>query len=98
MERDVRAGGVAILRQDDLREQQMVRAESRIDGGESGERANEEAGADDQKRRQRDLKSDDGLPDDARVRFDAIGDLVRAWPRVRARSRTARPWRSRSAR
>ena len=47
MERDVRTGGVAILRQNDLREQQMVRAESRIDGGQSRKRANEEAGAND---------------------------------------------------
>ena len=74
MERDVRAGGVAILRQDDLGEQQMIRAESGIDGGESRERSNEEAGADDQQRGERDLKSDDGLPTTL-VRFDAVGDL-----------------------
>ena len=61
MERDVGAGGIAILRQDDLREQQMVGAESGIDGAESGERANEEPGADHQECGQRDLKSDDGL-------------------------------------
>jgi hypothetical protein len=53
MERDVRTGGVVILRQDDLREQQMVGAESRIDGGESRKRANEEAGTNDQERGKR---------------------------------------------
>ena len=74
MERDVRAGGVAILRQDDLREQQMIRAESRIDGGESRKRANEEAGANDEECGQRDLKSHDGLPD-GRAALDAVGNL-----------------------
>src|SRR5262245_1102722 len=60
MGRDVRAGGVAMLRQDDLREEQMIRAESGIDGCQAGERLDEEPGTDDQKRRQRDLESDDG--------------------------------------
>src|SRR5436190_14805695 len=74
MERDVRAGGVTILRQDDLREQQMVRAESRIDGREYGERADEEAGANNQEGGKGNLKSDDGLPDEGTA-FYAIGDL-----------------------
>ncbi len=74
VERDVRSGRVAILRQDDLREQQMIRAESGIDGGESCKRADKEAGADDQQCCQRDLKSDDGLRD-ARIGFDAVGNL-----------------------
>src|SRR5262245_39634295 len=35
MERHVRSGGVAILRQDDLREEQVIGAESGIDGREA---------------------------------------------------------------
>ena len=83
MERDVRAGGVAILRQDDLREQQMIRAESRIDGCQAGERSNEEPGGDNQKRRQRDLESDDRSSNGV-ASLDAVGDL-RAQGRERRR-------------
>ena len=39
----------------------MIRAESRIDGRQAGERSNEEPGGDDQKRRQRDLESHDRI-------------------------------------
>src|SRR5262245_39389285 len=73
MECDVRNGGIAVLRQHELCEQQMVGAESRIDGGEPGERANEEAGRHEQERGERDLKSDDGLPSDAASAFYSYG-------------------------
>ncbi len=59
MERDAGGGRIAILRQDDLREQQTVGAESGIDGGQCRKRTDEEAGRDEQQRGKRDLESDD---------------------------------------
>jgi len=59
MERDAGGARIAILRQDDLREQKTVGTESGIDGGQSCERTDEEAGPDEQERGKRDLESDD---------------------------------------
>src|SRR5712691_8167089 len=52
----------------------MIRAESGIDGRQAGERLDEEPGTDDQKRRQRDLESDDRSSNGV-ASLDAVGDL-----------------------